>query len=338
MVPAPSCSASVTPAPPPRPPAASPAGAWQTHKPPRSVPQTAPGRRRCTAPAECTRGRQWRRASGLGQRRGRAATSVTALRSTCTCRRNCTQPNSRSISGAHPRHNADGGKAQQQARHHVRQIVPPGEARARSGSKQRPKAACRSAQEAGCRAAEQHSRPAPHPPPPFSAHPMAARLSASASAQAATPPHSQGRLRAQNSAAKSATNDALRRARARTRWARRSAQRKNAGQQAGAAGESSVCGGGSGDGGSLLGGQQRAPHRLLWPEGKEWWSTATMTVKSPASALYTGRGRRSAALRPPTWQREGWMALRQSTGSGVGPLWSSWHHAAAGAPAAARPL
>ena len=27
-----------------------------------------------------------------------------------------------------------------------------------------------------------------------------------------------------------------------------------------------------------------------------------MTVKSPASALYTGRGRRSAALRPPTWQ------------------------------------
>lgn len=121
-----------------------------------------------------------------------------------------------------PRHYADGGESQQQARQYVGQVVPPARKQRQPGTAgqwlalksggiavstpiQSPSKHPNTYKQAAISAALQD------PPPPLPpAHPMAARLSASASAHAVTPAHSQGRLLARNTAANSATKDALR--------------------------------------------------------------------------------------------------------------------------------
>lgn len=115
----------VTPASPPLPPAASPASALQTQTPPRSAPPTAPGRRRCTAPAGsgASGGHAWAR--GVGTSSACRALPTRWRRTTHRHTSSSTDLQLMSINTAHPRDDADGGKAQQQARQHIRQVVAP---------------------------------------------------------------------------------------------------------------------------------------------------------------------------------------------------------------------
>lgn len=190
--------------------------------PPRSAAATPPGLPRCRCPALHGAAQRSSQQSGRERLHG---LSQPSWNSRSPSPRSGAAP-AASASCSHLRHDADGDCPQQQARQHVRQVVPPAawwEGRWRRQQTSR-------LLDCLCMCC---GRPLLHTPlcirrtaPPsllesmpaaaaagLEAHPMAARDSARATAQAATPAHSQGCAADSSTAAKSATKDALQGAR-----------------------------------------------------------------------------------------------------------------------------